>query len=137
MSRAKEASRARRARKTAPVLGAAGLSLSLASGVSLASPVPSLGLMTPNVTENRELILHEEEIFEQSLATFHVFDKERARSSRTGQRPIAFGGACCQFACLGGQSDAGSESPPAFGGNAYSVPPRPMSPTHKRIRKKL
>jgi hypothetical protein len=95
--------------------------LSLASGVSLASPVPSLGLMTPNVTENRELILHEEEIFEQSLATFHVFDKERARSCRTGERPIAFGGACCQFACLGGQSGAGSESPPAFGGNAYSV----------------
>src|SRR5262249_16468780 len=34
-------------------LGAAGLSLSLASGVSLASPMPSLGLMTPTVTETR------------------------------------------------------------------------------------
>jgi len=115
MSRAKEASRARRARKAVPVLGAAGLSLSLASGVSLASPSPSVGSMTGNVTENRELLLHEEEIFEQSLATFHVFDKEKARFSRPGERPVAFGGACCQFACLGGQSAAGSESPPASG----------------------
>jgi hypothetical protein len=36
MSRAKEASRTKRARKTLPVLGAAGLSLSLASGASIA-----------------------------------------------------------------------------------------------------
>ena len=81
MSRAKEASQAKRARKALPVLGAAGLSLSLASGASIASPAPSLDSMTRSAAENCELILHEEEIFEQSLATFHVFDKETARPS--------------------------------------------------------
>ena len=136
MSRAKEASRAKRARKALPVLGAAGLSLSLASGASIASPAPSLDSMTPGAAENRELILHEEEIFEQSLATFHVFDKETAQPLRARERPIAFGGACCQFACLGGQSGTGSESPPALGSNAYSPAPRPIRPTHKHIRKK-
>jgi hypothetical protein len=136
MSRAKEASQAKRARKALPVLGAAGLSLSLASGASIASPAPSLESMTRSAAENRELILHEEEIFEQSLATFHVFDKETARPLRAGERPIAFGGACCQFACLGGQSGTGSEGPPALGGNAYSPAPRPNRPTHKHVRKK-
>jgi hypothetical protein len=135
MSRAKEASRPKRTRKTLPVLGAAGLSLSLASGASMASPAPSPDSMTRSAAENCELILHEEEIFEQSLATFHVFDKDRARSSRAGERPIAFGGACCQFACLGGQSGTGSESPPALGSNAYSPAPRPIRPTHKQVRK--
>ena len=135
MSRAKEASQAKRARKALPVLGAAGLSLSLASGASIASPAPSLDSMTRSAAENRELILHEEEIFEQSLATFHVFDKETARPSRAGERPIAFGGACCQFACLGGQSGTGSEGPPALGGNAYSPAPRTNRTTHKHVRK--
>ena len=136
MSRAKEASRPKRTRKTLPVLGAAGLSLSLARGASMASPAPSPDSMTRSAAENCELILHEEEIFEQSLATFHVFDKDRARPFRAGERPIAFGGACCQFACLGGQSGTGSESPPALGSNAYSHAPRPMRPTHKQVRKK-
>ena len=136
MSRAKQASQAKRARKALPVLGAAGLSLSLASGASIASPAPSLDSMTRSAAENRELILHEEEIFEQSLATFHVFDKETARPLRAGERPIAFGGACCQFACLGGQSGTASEGPPALGGNAYSPAPRPNRPTHKHVRKK-
>ena len=93
MSRAKEASRTKRARKTLPVLGAAGL----ASGASIASAAPSPDSMTRSAAENCELILHEEEIFEQSLATFHVFNKDRARPFRAGERPIAFGGACCQF----------------------------------------
>ena len=130
----KRASKGKRRSKTIPVLGAAGLSLSLASGVSPASPVPSLGLITPNVTQNRELIVHEEEIFEQSLATFHVFDKERARSPRTGERPIAFGGgACCQFACLAGQ--AASEN--TYSSPVYSPPvPRPIRPPHRPVRKK-
>jgi hypothetical protein len=136
MSRPKQAAQPKRARKAVPVLGAAGLSLSLASGVSLASTAPSLDAMTPNAGASRELILHEEEIFDESLATFHVFDKEGARPFRAGERPIAFGGACCQFACLGGQSSAGSESSPALGNNVYSPAPRPIRPPQKHIRKR-
>jgi len=106
------------------------------SGASIASAAPSPDSMTRSAAENCELILHEEEIFEQSLATFHVFNKDRARPFRAGERPIAFGGACCQFACLGGQSGTGSESPAALGSNAYSPAPRPIRPTHKQVRKK-
>jgi hypothetical protein len=91
--------------------------------------------MTRNVTESRGVILHEEEILEQSLATFHVFDKETARSFRSGERPTAFGGACCQFACLGGQT--GSEGSSAPASDAYSFPPpRPIKPANRHVRKK-
>lgn len=136
MSRPKQAAQPKRARKVVPVLGAAGLSLSLASGASMASPVPPPDSTTHNATANRELILREEEVFDESLATFRVFDKERARPFRTGERPVAFGGACCQFACLGGQSGSGSESAPALGNNVYSPPPRSARPPQKHIRKK-
>jgi hypothetical protein len=136
MQRPKQAAQPQRVRKAVPVLRAAGLSLSLASGAAMASPAPSLDSTAHNAAANREVILREEEIFDESLATFHVFDKESARPFRAGERPIAFGGACCQFACLGGQSRSGSESPPALGNNAYSPPPRPVRPAQKHIRKK-
>jgi hypothetical protein len=137
MPRPKQAAPPKRARKAVPVLGAAGLSLSLASGPSMASPAPSLDSITRNTAVNRELILREEEVFDESLATFRVLDKERARPFRAGERPIAFGGACCQFACLGGQSNTGSESPPALSYNAYSAPPRSVRPAQKHIRKRF
>jgi hypothetical protein len=130
MSRTGKISMRKRRHKTVPILGAAGLSLTLASGASVASPTPSLDPMTRDVAQNSEIILREEEIFDPSLATFHVFDNETARPFRTG---IAFGGACCQFACLGGQSSSGSESPPALGSDAYSRPPRSIRPAHKRV----
>jgi hypothetical protein len=132
----KQAAQPKRVRKAVPVLGAAGLSLSLASGASMASPAPSLDSMTHNTAANREVILREEEVFDESLATFHVFDNESARPFRAGERPIAFGGACCQFACLGGQSSSGSQSPPGLGNNVYSLPPRTVRPVQKHIRKR-
>ena len=112
------------------------MSLSLASGASMASPAPSLEPMTHNAAANREVVLREEQIFDESLATFHVFDNEGARPFRAGAWPIAFGGACCQFACLGGQSGSGSESTPALGNDAYSPRPRPVRPVQKHIRNK-
>ena len=77
---------------------------------------------------NHEIILREDEIFDVSLATFYVFDKERAGASRTSGRLLKITG-CCEFACLAGQ--AASEN------NAYSSPvPRPVRPVHKPVRKK-
>src|SRR6476469_8260843 len=99
MSDAKHDSKQKRRIKALPVLGAAGLSLSLASG---ASAVPSgLGDMPTSKTgdDNRATLgeedvssapfylfdkesegtgvtLGEEEISDVSLATFYVFDKE-------------------------------------------------------------
>jgi hypothetical protein len=132
----KQAAQPRRVRKAVPVLRAAGLSLSLASGASMASPASSPDSMTHNAAASPEVVLREEEVFDESLATFHVFDNESARPFRAGERPIAFGGACCQFACLGGQSSSGSENTPGFGNDAYSTTPRPVRPAQKHIRKK-
>jgi hypothetical protein len=78
MSRVKQASQRS---KAIPILGAAGLSLTLTSGVSVAAG------STPNVPArnaavSQKMTLGDEEISDISLATFHVFDKE----SQTGKR---------------------------------------------------
>ena len=57
------------------MLGAAGLSLSLASG---ASGTPAANIAARHADVSQEFILAEEEISDVSLATFHVFDKENA-----------------------------------------------------------
>jgi hypothetical protein len=133
MSRAKQSSQPKRASKVVPVLGAAGLSLSLASGAYGANGTPAAHTLSRNTAVTQAIALGEEAIFDVSLATFHVFDKE-TRSFRGG-RLITFGGACCQFACLGGQT--GSEGSSAPASNAYSFPlPRPTKPANRHIRKK-
>jgi hypothetical protein len=74
MPQAKQTSKRKRRSKALPVLGAAGLSLSLASG---ASAVPNgLGVPTSNTGDGNQVTLGEEEISDVSLATFYVFDKE-------------------------------------------------------------
>ena len=125
----KQASKRKRRSKAVPALGAAGLSLTLASEASLATTAPALDTMTRNAGVSHEIILREEEIFDVSLATFYVFDKERAGAFRAGERLIKFASCGCVFACLAGQ--AASEN------NAYSPPaPRPIGPAHKHVRKK-
>src|SRR6516162_10038404 len=73
MSKAKQGSKRKHpARKALPMLGAAGLTLSLAGATALpAGPVTDLPRNDPN-----DLTLGEEEIADVSLATFYVFDKE-------------------------------------------------------------
>ena len=129
-------SKRKRRRKAVPILGTAGLSLSLVSGASIATPTPSLDTITRDAQGSHENILREEEICDVSLVTFCVFDKERAGAFRAGERLIKVGG-CCLFACLAGQSSTGIEGASAPGNNAYSLPaPRPIMPTHKHVRKK-
>jgi hypothetical protein len=124
MSRAKQASKGKRGSKAVPVLGAAGLSVTLASGASLATTA-SLDTLTRNAEMSHEIALREEEIFDVSLATFYVFDKEGI--ARPGVQ-LAAGCACCQFA------QAPSS---AFGNDAFSSPPRhPIRSPHKYVRKK-
>jgi hypothetical protein len=122
-------SKRRRRSKAVPVLGAAGLSLTLASEGTLATTAPVPDTMTHNAGVIHEITLREAEACDVSLATFHVFDKEGAKAFRTGKRPITLGQGCCLFACLAGQaaSESMPNSPPA---------PRPIRPAHKPIRKK-
>ena len=94
MSRTKQISNRKHRSKAAPVLGAAGLSLTLASGLSAAAG-PTSTTPTLNAERVKEITLREDEISDVSLATFHVFDKE----SQTGKRlACGCGGGCCLFA---------------------------------------
>lgn len=106
MSHAKLASKRRRRSKAVPVLGAAGLSLSLAGGASAATGGPAADLPTTrNTVANHEIILAEEEISDVNLGTFYVFDKENADASRRGIQLAAghgCGGGCGGRGCGGG-----------------------------------
>jgi hypothetical protein len=123
----KRASERKRGSKAIPALGAAGLSLTLASEASVAATALGLDTAPRTARVSHEVILREDEIFDVSLATFTVFDKERPGAFRA--RGIIKATGCCEFACLAGQ--AASEN------NAYSPSvPRPMRPTHKPVRKR-
>jgi len=84
----KQIPKRKRRRKAVPVLGAAGLSLSLASG---ASGGPAVNMPTQKVEASHEIVLAEEEISDVSLATFYVFDKENIGAFRPGVQ-LARGG---------------------------------------------
>ena len=86
VSRTKQVSRRKRRCKIGPILGAAGLSLSLAGGVSAATAAPVADALTQNSVVSREITLDEEEIADVNLATFYVFDKENTGPSRHGVR---------------------------------------------------
>jgi hypothetical protein len=71
MSHAKQDSKRKRRSKAVPLLGAAGLSLSLASGASATTTAdPAADPLTRNTGVSHEITLYEEEISDVSLATF-------------------------------------------------------------------
>jgi hypothetical protein len=103
------------------MLGAAGLSLSLASAASAATGGPET--LTPNSSMRtiEESTLHEEAMLDVSLATFSVADKENARTFHTGRKVVreldgklakklamagGCGGGCA--ACVGWSSNYGA-----------------------------
>jgi hypothetical protein len=75
MPQAKQTSKRKR-RSKALVLGAAGLSLSLASTASAVPGGPAVNLSPAGDGDSNQVFLDEEEIADVSLATFYVFDKE-------------------------------------------------------------
>ena len=82
-------------RKVVPVLGAAGLSLSLAGGASAATGGPAAEMLTRNTGVSHEIALREEQVSDVSLATFYVFDKENPGTFRPGVRlAVGAGGGC-------------------------------------------
>lgn len=92
MSRAKQTSTRKRHRKTVALLGTAGLSLSLMSGIPAANAAPAADASTRNTAVGHEITLCEEEISDVSLATYYVSDKDNARTFRRG---IKFGAGGC------------------------------------------
>jgi hypothetical protein len=79
MSQTKQTSKRKHRACAVPLLGAAGLSLSLASGASAATGGTATDIPTQNTRVSYEITLGEEEIADVSLATFYVFDKENPR----------------------------------------------------------
>ena len=78
MSHSKPASTRKRIRKAVPLLGAAGLSLSLAGGVSAAAPTADIQTQSSEVSQ--EITFYDEEISDVGLGTFSTFDKERVET---------------------------------------------------------
>jgi hypothetical protein len=100
MARAKQTSKRNRRSKAVPVLGAAGLSLSLASGASASTGGQAADVTPQNSTPNYEMFLGDEEISDVSLSTFYVFDKENAAQPKLGEK-VAWGCRCGGCRCGG------------------------------------
>lgn len=135
MSQPKQSSKRKQRRKAIPVLGAAGLSLSLASGAALATGKPIADLPV-GPTLGHEVTLAEEEVSDVSLATFYVFDKEHAGTPQARVRLAMGGGGAACSGCVGcggcwtGTYYDGS----VFGGENATIPPRnPAKPMRKYV----
>jgi hypothetical protein len=137
MSQDKAASKRRRS-KAVPVLGAAGLSLTLASGASAAIAQRTADMPAHPAPVTQEITLAEEEISGVSLATFHVFDKENAAKPQRGPRFAMAAGGCGGCAGCGGCGcwTGTYYTAPAFGDGGHvqtrSVKPRKYTSPSKR-----
>jgi hypothetical protein len=117
MPRVKQPSRQKRMGKAVPMLGAAGLSLSLATAASAAIGGTAPETIVQKAGVSHEVTLIEEEISGASLATFYIFDKENAKPTRTGGR-LAMGG-CSGCGCAG----CGCLGVGIWYGKSYGTPP--------------
>lgn len=125
----------RRKTRTAPALGIAGLSFSLASGAYGANATPATDMLSGNPVRIQAVTIRGEEIFDVSLATFSLLDKENVRAQRLLAPPdkMAWGG------CVPGGLYY-SETPPTIGRPVYQTPApnghRQIRRAHKHARRK-
>jgi hypothetical protein len=117
-------------------LRAAGLSVALAGGASAATGAPAATMLTPNNGASHEITLLEEAIFDVTLATFLVVNKEAAGKFQAA-RKLAMGGGC-GGGCAGcaGWSGAYGASPESESAlqQRPSKPPHPSK--HTRVPKR-
>src|SRR4029077_14422472 len=73
MAKAKQGFKRKRSKTALPVWAAAGVSLAMAGGASANAPAIDI----PPQDSGKRILLAEEEVFDVSLGTFYVFDKER------------------------------------------------------------
>jgi hypothetical protein len=131
MPQTKRAAPRNRRSKVVLALGAAGLSLSLASSASAAISGMNGASSTPVSKQ-----LCEEEISDVSLATFHVFDRENAgthgRRARLAMGACGGGGGgCAGCGCACGIGLYYHYTPPVLGDPVDPPPPRPIRAAHK------
>jgi hypothetical protein len=99
MASAKQASKRKRRSAAAPVLGVAGLSLSLAGGASASTSGPAADIAPQKVSPNHEIFLGEEEISDVNLSTFYVFDRENTETPYAGEKVAYWRGCGCRAGC--------------------------------------
>jgi hypothetical protein len=76
MAKAKQGFKRKRSKTALPVWAAAGVSLAMAGGAAANAPATDI----PPQDSGKRILLAEEEVFDVSLGTFYVFDKERELS---------------------------------------------------------
>src|SRR5271154_5963498 len=101
MARAKLASKRRRQKKALPVIGIAGVSLSLAGGAYASTVGSTTDIGSQNISPRHEVSIGEEEITDVSLGTFYVFDKENAAKPRLGKQLAWWRCGCAGCRCGG------------------------------------
>ncbi len=99
MSQAKRVSKGKRPSKALSVLGIAGASLAASTSGSLGD-ISATDIPSQNVAPHQFMAFGDEEIFDVSLATFHLFDKEGLGAPRSGIQ-LARGGCGCGHGCGG------------------------------------
>jgi hypothetical protein len=90
----KRSLKSKRRSKALPALSFAGASLSMASGACASTSEASVNTPPTSQSQNQEIFLGEEEIFDVSLTTFYVFDKENGRASPLAQHLKLARGGC-------------------------------------------
>jgi len=91
----------KRGTQAIPILGVAGVSLTLAGGASAKTSGQAADIPSQDATARLEITLHDEEISDVSLATFYVFAKEHAGTSRVSEK-LAWGCRGCGCGCYRG-----------------------------------
>jgi hypothetical protein len=114
----------KRRSKRVPVLGAAGLSLSLCGGAPAATGVTTADVLPSSVPVNHEETLCEEEITDVSLSQFHIWEGEITHRVRMR---IAAGAAC------GGCGPGFYSSQPTYNGPASGMPPAGRKLAHPYV----
>jgi len=89
MTQAKRTPKRARRMTALPVMGAAGMSLTLAGGASGATTGPVSDNQALDSVLHPQITLGEEEISDVSLLTFYVFDKENLATRRLGEEQVA------------------------------------------------
>jgi hypothetical protein len=103
MAQAKQTSKRKRRSKAVPVLGLAGLSMSLAGGAASASTgAQATDIPSQNTGPRQQVFLGEEEISDVSLSTFYVFDKENAARPQANEKVAWWGCRGCRCGGCGG-----------------------------------
>src|SRR5215470_8334116 len=87
--------KSKRRSKALPALGFAGVSLSMAGGACASTSEAIANTSPTSQSQNHELFLGEEEIFDTSLSPFYTFDRENGGQTSLAQRlKLARGGGC-------------------------------------------